>query len=165
MQRIRRTESDAWALLTPTLQGHVAEPQPAFQPWRLGSQVYVAILGGCLAVTIIAVANARMLRVSGRGQAIVIATGLAGFLVTLALAGLVLGDGAPEGSGVALQLVAVLAWGAMYLVQRPADRVYASLRAPDDDTHEPYRSLFGAGLLAVLIGGLPQLWLVAGVAP
>lgn len=164
MQRVRRTDSDAESLLTPSLQGHVAEPANARRPWRLGSQVYVAFLGGCLAVTVIAAVNARAVRVSGRGQAVVIATGVAGFVATLALAALAFGDGVPDGGRVAVQLIAVIAWGPMYLVQRPADRVYSSLRAPGDDLDEAYESLLGPGLLAVLVGGFLQILFVFGVA-
>jgi hypothetical protein len=152
-------------LFTPTLQEHVPrQERTAWQPWRLGSQVYVAFFGGVLAVTAIAFINAGLLRAPGRVRAGVLACGAAGLAVVVLAASLLLsGDDVPDGARTALTLVGVAAWGGMYLLQRPWDRVYSSF-AREEDEDELYESLLGPGLVAVIAGFFVQAAIVAAVA-
>jgi hypothetical protein len=151
-------------LFTPTLQGHVPRQRGAQRPWRLGSQVYVAFLGGVLAVTAIAYLNAGFLRAPGRVRAGILACGAAGLAVVVLVASLLLsGDSVPDGARTGLTLVGVAAWGGMYLLQRPWDRVYSSF-AREKDEDELYESLLGPGLLAVVAGFFVHAAIVTAVA-
>jgi hypothetical protein len=139
-------------LLTPTLQEHVPRPRGAERPWRLGSQVYVAFFGGVLAVTAIAYLNAMLLGAPARVRAGIVAIGVAGLAVVVGLATLLLGgDSVPDGAWAALTLVGVAAWGGMFLLQRPWDRIYRTF-APGEDEDELYESLLGPGLVAMVVG-------------
>ena len=152
-------------LFTPTLQEHVPRHErTALQPWRLGSQVYVAFFGGVLAVTAIALINAGLLRAPGRVRAGILACGAAGLAVVVLVASLLLsGDDVPDGARTALILVGVAAWGGMYLLQRSWDRIYVSFaREKEDD--ELYESLVGPGLVAVIVGFLTQTAIISAVA-
>jgi hypothetical protein len=149
-------------LLTPTLQGHL--PRTGVRPWRLGSQVYVAFFGGVLGVTAIALMNAGMLHAPARVRAGILAIGAAGFAAVLAAAVLLLGgDSAPDGARIPLTLVGVVAWGGMFLLQRPYDRIYATF-SRESDEDELYESLLGPGIAAVIAGFLVQGIIVAAVA-
>jgi hypothetical protein len=148
-------------LLRPTLQGYVS--RTGVQPWRLGSQAYVALLGGVLAVTPIAFLNARMLRAPTRVRAGILAIGAAGFAAVIAAAALLLsGDSAPDGAGTALTLFGVVAWGGMFLLQRPYDRIYSTF-SQETDADDLYDSLLPAGFTAVLLGFIAQNAIVAAV--
>jgi hypothetical protein len=121
-------------LLTPTLEGYVPRDATAARPWRLGSQVYVAFFGGILAVTAIAYLNALRLRAPAGVRAGIVAIGALGLAVLLVVAAVVFGGGsAPDGARPALTLVGVAAYGGLYLVQRPWDRVYGAFSARDAD--------------------------------
>ena len=152
------------ALLAPTLQAHVAEPVRD-RPWRLGSQVYVAFFGGCIAVTAIALINASKLRVP-RPQRIAIAvSGAIGLAATLGLAALAMsGSDVPDGARVATQLIAIAAWGPMYLIQRPRDNIYQVFYTASFDEDQEYKSLLVPGLIAVIVGGALQLPFVFGIS-
>jgi hypothetical protein len=150
-------------LLTPTLQEYVPRRDEAWRPWRLGSQVYVAFFGGPIAVTAIAFLNARFLRAPAGVRAGILACGAAGLAVVVLVASLLLsGDEAPDGARTALTLVGVAAWGGMFLLQRPWDRVYGAF-AKEKDEDERYESLLGPGLVAVLVGLLAQTAIVTSV--
>ena len=149
------------ALLSPTLQDYVPRSQDGSKPWRLGSQVYVAFFGGVLAVTAIALINARRLRVPRRGMLAIAGAGAAGLVGVVAFAALFIGAGdPPRGARVATQLIAIASWGLMFLVQRPWDRLHAAFSEEDED--EAYESLVGPGLVAVFTLGLAQLAFVFG---
>ena len=60
------------ALLRPTLADASASGNPG-PPYRVSSQGYVAFFGGVLAVTIVALINARRLRMSVRGRRLLMA--------------------------------------------------------------------------------------------
>ena len=152
-------------LFTPTLQEHVPRHErTALQHWRLGSQVYVAFFGGVLAVTAIALVNAGLLRAPARVRAGILACGAAGLAVVVLAASLLLsGDDVPDGARTALTLVGVAAWGGMYLLQRPWDRIYSSF-ARETEEDELYESLVGPGLVAVIAGFLAQTAIVTAVA-
>lgn len=138
-------------LLRPALADHTADG--AGSPWRLVSQFYVVILGGALAVTAIAVLNARRLRLSSTQQLLILAVGVAGFAGTLAVAA---ATGPDPAQRYAVRLPAVVAWGAMYAVQRSADRGFAF-----HEGDAGYASLWVPGALACAVGGLAQ-WLLVG---
>jgi hypothetical protein len=138
-------------LLRPTISEQGPDRTARGRPWRLGSQMYVAFFGGALAAGVIAVLNARALGLSpSRRWAIagIGAAGMAASLLVIALIGV--GDDNDGGPPVATaaRVVAVVAWGGMYLIQRTADRVY-SYHARGDD---PYQALWGPGIAAVIAG-------------
>lgn len=142
-------------LLQPTLADRAAATDTA-RPWRLLSQFYVAVLGGALAVTAIALINARRLRLASTQQTAIALAGTAGFAATLAIAAL-LGQ-TPEQRWL-VRVAAVAAWGGMYAVQRSADRIYGF--------HEGdvgYASMWIPGTIAAVVGGLIQWPLVVAVA-
>jgi hypothetical protein len=149
-------------LLTPTLEGYV--PRHGDRPWRLGSQVYVAFFGGILGVTAIAYLNAAMLNAPPRVRTGILAVGAVGLAVMIAAAALLLGgDDVPDGARTGLTLIGVVAWGGMFLLQRPWDRIYKSFSRESDDD-DLYESLLGPGLLAVIAGFVAQNLIVAAVA-
>lgn len=130
-------------LLRPTLAQHAPPIAGGRRPWRLGSQVYVAFFGGPVAVTAIALLNARRLRLDRRASGLIAVCGVAGLVGTVVLALAV--DDLPSAGR---RVVALVAWGGMYLVQRTADRSFA-FHAHDD---EDYASLWLPGILAVIAG-------------
>lgn len=142
-------------LLQPTLADRAAATGTA-RPWRLLSQFYVAALGGALAVTAIALVNARRLRLASTQQAAIAIAGAAGFAATLAIAA-VLGQTAEQRWLV--RVAAVAAWGGMYAVQRSADRIHGF-----HEGDEGYASMWIPGTLAAVAGGLIQWPLVVAVA-
>lgn len=144
-------------LLTPTLAEHVPRDWSAALPWRLGSQVYVAVLGGPIAVAIIAVLNARRLRMPGWLVGVIVAIGVTVFAATMAVSTAITDD---DFARLVRQLSGAAAFGLMYLVQRPYDRVH-HLYSPNEDEDDNYASLWGPGL-AVLFAALLVDGLVAG---
>ena len=138
-------------LLTPTLQEHVPRDRSAPRPWRLGSQLYVAFFGGVIAVTAIAIENARRLRAPQQVTWSIAAAGLVGLMGVIAVSMLVSSE-----VRIAVTLVSVAAWGLMFLAQRQWDRVY-DVYSPHDEAHG---SLLGPGLLAVVVGGVIQIAIV-----
>ena len=140
-------------LLEPALAGRPARIGVA-RPWRLTSQFYVAFLGGVLAVATLAILNARRLGMSVAQQATIGAAALAGFSVVLILAA----TSAPSSDlRLAGRVVSVLAWGAMFLVQRVPDRIHSY----HFDGDEPYESLLKTGPAIVVGVALGQIALVA----
>lgn len=151
-------QSGVDGLLRPTLADHVPLTSDARRPWRLSSQVYVAFFGGVLAVTVIAMLNARRLRMPGSRQAAIAgfgALGLGAVIVAAAVASL------PSGARILVQLISLGAWGMMFLAQRPYDRVHSVFSDRDDD--DDYESLVAPGLAAVALLGVPVLALVVSL--
>ncbi len=147
-------------LLTPSLQ-HRVELSDTPSPWRLSSQVYVAFFGGSLAVTAIALLNARRHAMPRKALILIAVAGLVAFAAVLAVASIIANDGdggTPSGLRVAVQLISVVGWGPMFLLQRPFDRVFESFGDRE------YKSLLGPGLLAVLALGMVQLYAIVKVA-
>ena len=142
-------------LLQPTLAGR-EEAQHETPPFRLSSQVYVAFFGGPLAVGGIGAFNAGILQMPKRAIAAIVAVAVvaeAAFLTVFAVAGL-------EDSGRLVSTVAGLAaFGAIYLIQRSADRVYHFHSREE----EPYQSLFVPGLVAVVCARIVEAGLVSAV--
>jgi hypothetical protein len=151
-------------LLSPTLQGHVPRSADAPRPWRLGAQLYVAFFGGVLAVTAIALLNARRLRAPRQVMLMIAGAGALGLAAVVAFIAIFFGNGGeesgPSGLQVGVQLISVAAWGLMFLAQRQRDRVY-EVYSPHD---EAYASLLGPGLVAVIVGGVIQFAIVVAVS-
>jgi hypothetical protein len=129
------------------------------RPWRLGSQVYVAFFGGVLAVTAIAWLNARRLGLDDRSRLLILLLGVAG-LVASVLVPVLRDEDASDAYRLTSRIIGVVAFGGLYLIQRSANRVHESFRGDDE---EAYASLWGPGLLAVVVGGLAQAAIVFGV--
>jgi hypothetical protein len=142
-------------LLQPVLAAHERRPT-GYRPWRLQSQIYVGFFGGAPAVGVIAYANAVMLGMSIPARMAIAALALGAEAALLTVAALT------EPGVVRLgHLVAGLAvYGGAYLIQRSADRVYHFHTAED----EPYTSLFGAGLVACILGRIVDAALAEAVA-
>lgn len=145
-------------LLTPTLGEQTARPASLERPWRLGSQVYVAFFGGVLAVTAIAILNARRLGMAGRSLWLMGGVGAAGLACSLTAVALI-GDGSGSSSRVPARIVALLVCGVLYLLQRRADRVYHYHARAED----PYAGLLGPGLIACFTVGILEMILIVVV--
>lgn len=139
-------------LLQPTLGDHAPPAPGAKRPWRLSSQVYVAFFGGVLAVTVISLINARRLRMPASGQAAVVGVGALGLVAMIVFAVVA---ALPSGARIVLQLISLAAWGLMFLVQRPYDRVHTMFSDRDED--DDYESLVAPGFAAVIFLGLPLI--------
>jgi hypothetical protein len=144
-------------LLTPTLGEQRARTPSIDRPWRLGSQVYVAFFGGVLAVTAIAILNARRLGMAPKALWLIGAVGAAGLAGALTVVSLI-GDSGSS-SRVPARIVALAACGVLYLIQRSADRVYHYHARADD----PYDSLLGPGLIACFTVGILEAILIVVV--
>jgi hypothetical protein len=148
-------------LLRPSIEA--ARPRTE-RPWDPSSQFYVAFFGGVLAVAGIALINARRLRLPASRQRWMLAIGLAGLVVALVLAAVMpidpdVGAFVNEGSRnirLAGRVVAVAICLAFVKLQQPGDRLF---RIQGGE----YASLWGPGILAVIVGGLAQAALVAVV--
>ena len=142
-------------LLQPTLAEQRAHTPSIDRPWRLGSQVYVAFFGGALAVTAIAILNARRLGLPAKTQWIMGAVGAAGLAGALLVVASIGGDSGSS-ARVPARIVALAAYGLLYLLQRRADRVY-HFHAKSGD---PYDSLLGPGLIACFTLGIVEAVLI-----
>jgi hypothetical protein len=134
-------------LLEPTLEDHVARAQDDARPWRVGSQIYVAIIGGPIALAIIALDNCRRLRLPTRQRVAVAAACVAATVLAVVLMLVLPGEGA-----ILAQLAGAAAAGPAYLIMRSYDRAYYAFSPLDED--DAYESLWGPGIVAVLIGGI-----------
>ena len=132
-------------LLEPTLAAHVPRTGVDPRPWRVGSQIYVGILGGPIAVTIIALLNALRLRMPSRALALIGAVGVAAIALAVLLVSVL-----PEEARIGAQITGAAAAGLFYLLQRRHDRVYFAFSDEDDDL--AYDSLWGPGVGAVIAG-------------
>ena len=142
-------------LLTPTLRGERQGVDPHRLPWRLGSQVYVAFFGGVLAVTAIAILNARRLRMPDKTAWAMAAVGAVGLVGAVAAAAALGGTGGSS-ARIPARVVALATFGVLYLMQRRADRVHHYHARGDD----PYGSLWGPGLIACFTGGILEAILI-----
>jgi hypothetical protein len=151
-------------LLTPSL-GEREAPSTR-RPWRVGSQVWIALFGGPLPVALIAWCNAGRLGMQRRRRGWILGCGALGFLLALAAAwwiglehpGL---RGARSLLRLAVRAAGLLTYAAVAWLQRPADRAF---RIFDE---RGYASLWLAGVAATFGLGLVQavaVWLVARAA-
>jgi hypothetical protein len=127
-------------LLQPTLTGRRVLPG-ADRPWRLSSQVYVALFGGVMAIAPIAAMNAHhFLGMPRKPVTLIWVSAVVAEIALIAVAAIV-------DLGVFAQVVrpafGLLAFAPMYLLQRSPDRVH-HFHHPDPD---PYDSLLRPGLL------------------
>lgn len=139
-------------LLAPSL-ADAARPGARRRPWRLASQFWVAFFGGPLGVATIAWLNARRLELDRRARLAIAATGVAGLLVGVALALALRAADLASGARLATQAAGVLAYGILYRIQKPGDRVYAFYGTREED----YDSLLGPGIAAVVGLGIPTV--------
>jgi hypothetical protein len=126
-------------------------------PFRLGSQVYVAFFGGALALGAIAGWNSWALEQPRRAQALIAAVALAAEAGLLLVVAFALDGDAGRIAGIGAGLVA---YGAAYLIQRSADRVYHYHSRED----EPYGSLLGPGIVVVVSARIVESLLIGAVA-
>lgn len=148
-------------LLRPSVAATTARRRYGEQPWRLGSQFYVAVCGGAAGVAIIAVLNAARLGLPVATRWAIVGLGVLGVAAS-ALVVSTVGlddDGTTQTARLLGRVVGVVAWGGMYLLQRGADRVH-DYRSREDD---PYASLWVPGILAAIAGSLVQLALTVAV--
>lgn len=164
--------SDLTDLLQPTLQGKTAETAALRKkPWGLRSLFFVAFFGGLLAVTVMALLNARRLQVTGRERAGIlvvaaIAFALLGGYVVLLPQFPVLDFVGDVGLSIRLggRVVALLAYALYARSLRPSLRVY-------DEVYDSYASPWLVGLAVVFgLGSLQAvafvfLYIAAGGAP
>lgn len=149
-------------LLQPSV---TSNPAPARRkPWRVRSQVWVAFFGGILAVTAIALLNAKRLGMSGRQRWLMAGAGLVAMAILFAL-----WLRLPPASdyitflrgGRDLRIYARVIAVALFLL-------FAAMQKRAESQHlvfagGEYASLWGAGLAATFGLGFLQLFLVAGV--
>jgi hypothetical protein len=145
-------------LLQPVLAGYQRRPYGA-KPWRVQSQIYVGFFGGALAVGGIAFANAVMLGLPVRARVAIVALALAAEAALLVAAAAVTRD-ATLLVRFGIPVAGLIAYGGAFLIQRSADRVYQF----HTDEDEPYERLFGAGLVACIIGRIVDAMLLGAVA-
>jgi hypothetical protein len=134
-------------LLRPTLTRPQTVQTP---PFRVSSMGYVAFFGGVLAVTIVALVNARRLNLTTRAQALMVGAAAAAIAGELIAAGLISGDQSPR---LVRTLAALAAFGVFYWLQRSPERVYAYHAKQD----EPFDSLVPLGIAVCLVPGIPEL--------
>lgn len=138
------------------------------RPYRLRSLLYVGILGGPVAVAVIAWMNARRLGVDRRGRRMIMALGaLAALIAATGAAALtgetlwVVGDASPEQlrwARLVPRIVGALLSLGFHQMLRPADRAYALGR----ETRQLYAPLWLAGLVAcVLAYGVHMMLVIA----
>lgn len=146
-------------LLRPSIAATTARQRDGEQPWRLGSQFYVAFFGGAAGAAIIAVLNAARLGLPVATRWAIVGLGVVGVAASaLVVSAIALdADGSAQSASIPGRVVGVVAWGGMYLLQRRADRVH-DYRSRDDD---PYASLWVPGILAGIAGAIVQLALMA----
>ncbi|SCG40982.1 hypothetical protein [Micromonospora inositola] len=109
-------------LFTPTITpAAYAERRP---PWRPGSLVYPAVFGGALAATVLALVNARRLRLPTGAALAIAGTGAAALVARLVIT-VVLLDGRTSGSARLVgALSGVLVWAVANLTQKGRFRTY-----------------------------------------
>ncbi len=116
-------------LLSPSLEA--APERSSSPPWPLSRQLWVAFLGGTLAVTGLAYLNSRRLNAGRRVCLNILAVGAAALLITLAVDLLMGAYLQSEATPVAAPLaryanraVALVAYLVLGRMQRSADRIY-----------------------------------------
>jgi hypothetical protein len=129
------------------------------RPWRLGSQFWVAFFGGPLAAALVGYLNGSRLGIPERAKRWMVAAGIGGLGLAVALAVAIVSFDVDVGARLANQMAGVVTYGATYKLQRSGDRVYQFY----GEDEEAYDSLWGPGLALVLGAGIPSALLIAGV--
>jgi anti-sigma factor RsiW len=148
-------------LLRPTLQDREGDNALRERPWRLHSQFWVAFFGGALAVSVIASLNSRRLGVAGDSRRWIPVIAVLGLGSAALLAVLLVTSGIGSGARLANQVGGVVAYLPLQKIQKSADRVYHFY---SDSPEDAYDSLWGPGLAAVFLLGLPVTVALAGIA-
>lgn len=125
------------------------------QPWSLRWQPLVALLGGIVAVTAVALINLRRYGAPARQQRLAIATGLLGLAATLSYVAVV------DGSGLHIvpRLLGLAFYIALYRIQQPFDavwRLYRGQRTESFLVPGIAWTLVGAVTLAAMIMAVPR---------
>ena len=147
-------------LFTPSLSGgRLGVPPAGERPWRLGSQFYVAFLGGPVAAGLVGYLNGRRLGLPSARLAAIAAMGLAS-LAAVAVALAVVGGSDNRPLRLLSAVGGVVAYLGIRQLQQGADRRYGVGRRDD----ETYDSLWLPGLGIVVLGGLAAAVVLAVVA-
>ena len=159
METPTRNDDD---LLSPSLEGRRAvRPAKGSRPWRLGSQFYVAFFGGALAATVIAWLNSGRLGLEAQRRRLIPLVGLAAVVAEVVALALLVGDPSSREIRFSGRVAGVAAYGALYWLQRPVDRLYHATTEGDDD--DIYDSLWVPGLIATFVLGTVQALVVLGL--
>jgi hypothetical protein len=130
-------------LLQPVLAEREQPGAAGSRPWRLSSQVYVALLGGPLGILAIGTLNARRLKLPTSAQVGIAAAALLAEAVVIVLAHVA---DLTSAARIVSAAAGVAAYGVAFLIQRSADRVF-NYHAEEEN---PYASLLGPGIAAVV---------------
>ena len=125
---------------------------PGRRPWRPFSLLYVALLGGSLAVTVIACLDAGRLGAGSRERRLILVSGALGFLLTVPVVVFVVAAMLHDAAGgvrFALRAPAVVAALAQIGILGRFDRTFREQRGE-------YGSVWLPGLLAVVLGGIGE---------
>lgn len=146
--------SDVAELLRPTL-ANAADAGSGSRPWRVDSQIWVALFGGALAPTAIAYLNGRRLGNDPGKQRLMLVVGALGLALAVVVNYLL---GLRENAVppfLANQVVGVITWVGLYRLQRTADRVYDAYGSGERE------SLLAPGIAAAVGLGIVQIVVVA----
>ena len=139
-------------LFAPSITGDGAG-EDAQPPWRVESQGYLAFLGGALAVGTIAYINCARLGIGSRRPWIVAIVVLA-----LVIEAVFVSVSGWDSGWLPLRIVAMSAYGGMYLIQRNADRRFHYYGSGE------YSSLVGPGFVVGILGLGTELLLLAAIS-
>ena len=145
-------------LYSPTLTDVHRRRADLPQPWRLGSQLYVAFLGGPLAAATVGYLNGKRLGLPRERLLAIAALGVLGLLLVVVAIAV---TGADNRARFISNVSGVLTFLGARQLQGDADRVY---RAQAADENEAFASLWGPGLLIVLASSLVTAAIVIPVA-
>jgi hypothetical protein len=134
-------------LLTPTLTDHRPRDPAGPRPWRLTSLVYPSIIGGPATAAVVAVVNARRLRVPGRTLVVLAAAGVLATAIATALAVLV----EHEEARILIAVCGVAVYGLAHRLERSADRIHATF-SPHTDPAADYAPFLAPALASILLG-------------
>lgn len=145
-------------LLQPTLADYRSPGSDGAPPWHLGSQFYVAFLGGPPAATAVAWLNSARLGVDAKRRSLILAIGIAGSVLTIAAAAYYsIGAGLEARRAIRIggRAAALLLFGCFYALQKSADRLYQA----NARTSPVFASLWLPGTVIVVVSGLVSLLL------
>jgi hypothetical protein len=148
-------------LFAPSLAGgRRGVPPPGRRPWRLGSQFYVAVLGGPVAAGLVGYLNGKRLELE-QGRLAAIAGIAAAALVAVAIAAGVVARSTDESRPLRLAMAigGAVAYVAIRQLQKDADRRHAVGRSDE----ESYDSLWLPGVVMVVAGGVVAAIVLASV--